>query len=289
MTKSKIIGTIKGTSSGVRATLPRLAAATLTAAATFGLALPANAAITPTQPAMDSITLAPGATHEFILTCGPGHKAVGGGWLTETTYVRVWRSWPDANNDRTWRITATSFNSIPEKVWANATCATGFFSLANVAGNTGNIAPGTYRTGTATCDSTRKAMGGGFIAPNTAFPIVSSYLEPTANGWRVRAYNGGSGSNQVGVLVTCSNSLGTRTIYTEQTTVQPNGAAFPIMTCPSGKWLASGGFKSTVDTFWTIVTGSLPYSQNWLSWKWNLKNLDTVPHTYDRTLVCFNL
>jgi len=237
---------------------------------------------------MDSFTIQPGQTIHRDLNCGTGNKAVGGGALTQTPFTRVWRSWPDSASQNTWHISVTSFNNVAETVWVRATCATGFVSFENFAGSTGSFATNTFATGTATCDSARTSMGGGFIAPNANFAIVSSHVQ--GSGWRVRAFNASGASNQVGVIVTCAgSSVGTRSITTQTTTVAPGGAVFPITSCASGQWLASGGFRSTVDTNWTIVTGDLPDSSNFKAWKWNLKNLDTVSHTYDRTLVCFDL
>lgn len=274
----------------IRRGFPRLAAATFAAAATLGLALPARAVTPRPVPVTDSIVLQPNATHEFILDCGSTYKAVGGGWLTQTPYTRVWQSFPEANSPGRWHIKVTSFNNVAETVWANATCVKDFVSFTiPQPGSTGSIPQGTFKTATSQCDSQRKAMGGGFIAQSPAFVIVSSFLEPAANGWRIRAYNASSSSSAVAALVTCSGSLGTRAITTSQVTVQPNQGWVQWGTCPSHQWLASGGFKSTVDTNWTILTGSLPYSQNGRQWKWNLQNFDTVNHTYDLSLVCFNL
>jgi hypothetical protein len=64
------------------------------------------------------------------------------------------------------------------------------------------------------------------------------------------------------------------------------------MTCNTGSWLASGGFQAIGGTTlvnFNIVTGSLPLSTNWLSWKWNIKNTSAVTHTFQRTLNCFDL
>src|SRR5687768_13507666 len=171
---------------GIRTWLPRLAAALLATGALMALAVPAHA-ITPLTPASDSFTIQPGQTVHRDLNCASGAKAVGGGALTSTPYTRVWRSWPDSSIQNVWHFSVTSFNNVAETVWIGATCASGFVSFANYAGSTGNFAPNTFATGTATCDSARTSMGGGFIAPNASFVIVSSHVQGI--GWRVRAFN----------------------------------------------------------------------------------------------------
>jgi hypothetical protein len=265
------------------------ASAVFAAGAILGLAKSAHA-VTPTAQAPTDFTVEPGQTLHRTLDCGTGNKAISGGVLTSTPFTRVWRSFPDSTHENFWHISVTSTNSVSEKVWARALCATGFASYDVFTGSTKSFASGTFESGAAGCGENRMVIGGGFSAPNANFVIVSSHIG--GNGWNVRALNDSGVTNQVSVLATCSGSLSvaSNNPLPVRTTVTPGSSVFPSMTCPTGTWLGSGGFKSTVDTPWTTVPGSLTDGGVSIpsTWKWNLKNQDKVSRSYERFIRCFD-
>ncbi|HKO50755.1 MAG TPA: hypothetical protein VJV79_23710 [Polyangiaceae bacterium] len=265
-----------------RRMISRLAVATVAAGATLGFAGTAHAIHRSGQ-----VNVAPGQTGTIDLNCPAGYgNIVSGGGVTTTPQLRIIGSFP-LPDFVTWRVIATNLTGSTQTLYAGATCRTGFVSydMRAVALPTGAYAVG---ESVASCLGTRQAMGGGFLVANANVPIIGSRIQ--GNNWRVRAYNGNSGTTNITSFVTCSGSLPARvdTNPPDTTTVGPGGVAFPTKYCPSG-WLASGGFWSNIDHNWTIVTGSLPNqdtSGNSL-WKWNFRNWDSVSHTYERTISCF--
>jgi len=259
----------------------RLAAAAVAAGAVLGLSATAHATVI-----SNSVSVGPGQTVSLDTSCAGNGNVVSGGAVTTTPLLRVFASYP-LTDFVTWRVSATNTTSGSLTLFTNALCHSGFVSYDMRALNV--TAPGgTIGDVSAVCSGSRQAMGGGFFTTNASVPIIGSRIQ--GNAWRVRAYNVNSGAANITAFVTCSGSLPTRadTSPPDTTTVAPGGTSFPTKYCSSG-WLASGGFWSTVDTNWTIVTGSTPNEDGSGTplWKWNLRNLDSVSHTYERTISCF--
>ena len=133
-------------------------------------------------------------------------------------------------------------------------------------------------------------MGGGWLASNANVGIIASRPSGT-NSWQLRARNFNGSTANVSSYVTCIGPIGPARHVDPPfvTTVQPNGTVNPIRECSSGG-LFGAGFNVTDDSGFTVVTAAIPtrdFSVNVDTWKYNFKNLDTVAHTIEQTLVCY--
>jgi len=234
------------------------------------------------------LTLGAGQSGSTTLTCrGVGNvEVISGGALTTTPLVKVWASYP--GTDSSWTVSATNFASTTQTINVRVQCDADVQSYWRQAKNV-SIGINGIGDAVAVCPAGRTSMGGGWLAPDAGVSIVASRAQGS-NGWQVRARNFDSGGSSVTSFVTCVGAIGPRHVEPWVTTVGANGISNPTRGCSSG-WIASGGFSVTDDSGFTVVTASLPsrnFSINSDMWKWNFKNWDTVAHTIEQTLVCFD-
>ena len=250
-------------------------------------------AATPAQafvPFTSSMTVGPGATESFTKSCGSRDVVTSGGALATTPLVLVWESYPSSNHD--WTVTATNTSNFTETILIRVVCAVGSLASYEIQPTFANPATGTVGTPVAGCQGGRTAMGGGWKLANANFRLIASRPTGSSNQWQVLARNNNNGAAGMFAYATCVGNIGARHLeLLPSVTVAPGASTSFLQRCSGVRFNSGGGF-SVGDTFGVnLVTASLPIfdvSTSADEWKFNIRNFDTMSHTVDVGLVCYD-
>ena len=226
-----------------------------------------------TEPEELTTTLEPGVTTTLHTPCPFGTMAVGGGWGLSSPNLKVSKSQKSGNG---WQIQAKNVGSGYDQLTTSTVCLTGAPANAGItiaAGNQVNISAGSFATSNATCGTSSKLIGGGYVTTlgSGSNPVMRVYANrrstTTGQTWQVSAQNTTSSTKSVTSIGYCLVSAPNLTTDQISGTLTWEGIA--EATCSSSKATLGGGF-----VFPRTTNYNLPLNKYA---SWNLYRVDMAP------------